>query len=655
MKRGFSLVELMFALGLVLLTFGLFTLNLRPRQGSAERMAQVVAGEIKAARERALATGIPTAVVFPAQATGFSQSLAVVQGNFKPRVERVVNLGRDMRGSYLFYGFWDVPKPQQVGDDSTLFNGGSEFDLLAWQPPPDLDMLVFLPSGAMVTNGVVFDHARHIVCCDGLTLGSGSVGGQSFARLTEVARPFTVRVATTGQVEIIRGLVDGSVPMRDPYPPASACAPALAAATPANEIPTATAELFPNPNAATLPAGASGTVKLKGFVSLRLEAEDEDGDTLYSRWTSPDGGTFSQAELTEMQWDPVNQHWTSLHEWRPPNDAVPNQEFTLEYEVVDQRGGQASGVVGLTGKISVLPRGRIVIAADPNGEGNAEICALNADGTDLTNLTNFPGPDTDPSWSPDGSLITFSSLRGGRWNIYTMNPDGSQLQEVVNSGAHGLNQAFNPEFDPTGNYICFSAQVGSTFELFVVKVDGSDPTPLGQAPVGGVTGLRQLGVSGMTDPVSMVNYHVWDPSGQFILAEGGPTEYRLNGQGETVDYRSNLYVVEVATGTWTNITNYTGALVHSPNFLPGTDEIIFATDAGGGESIHRGRLDLTSSPPQLLNDSYTPACGARPSPDGEFVLAHGWGDLEVSAVDGSGRRTLLQGIGRGHPSWAISF
>ncbi|MCA9793944.1 MAG: hypothetical protein KC910_19180, partial [Candidatus Eremiobacteraeota bacterium] len=243
MKRGFSLVELIFALGLVLLTFGLFTLNLRPKEGSAERLAQVLAGELKAARERALATGVPTAVVFPQQATGFSQNLAVLSGNFRPRIDRVVDLGRDMRGSYLFYGFWDNASPQQVGDDPTPFNGGTEFDLLAWQPPPDLDMLVFLPSGAMVTNGVVFDHARHIVCCDGLTVGGGTVGGQSFAHLSEVARPYTVRVANTGQVEIIPGLVNGSATLRAPYLPASAGAPALTAATPANQVPTASAEL----------------------------------------------------------------------------------------------------------------------------------------------------------------------------------------------------------------------------------------------------------------------------------------------------------------------------------------------------------------------------------------------------------------------------
>jgi Tol biopolymer transport system component len=40
-----------------------------------------------------------------------------------------------------------------------------------------------------------------------------------------------------------------------------------------------------------------------------------------------------------------------------------------------------------------------------------EIWAVNRDGSGDTNLTNDPSYDTGPSWSPDGSEITFSSTR----------------------------------------------------------------------------------------------------------------------------------------------------------------------------------------------------------------------------------------------------
>jgi Tol biopolymer transport system component len=73
---------------------------------------------------------------------------------------------------------------------------------------------------------------------------------------------------------------------------------------------------------------------------------------------------------------------------------------------------------------------------------NEEIWVINVDGTGLTRLTstnqdwhgylNSPH-DTLPSWSPDGSALTFArfspSLAGSA--IYVMNPDGSGLRQIL--------------------------------------------------------------------------------------------------------------------------------------------------------------------------------------------------------------------------------
>jgi len=66
-------------------------------------------------------------------------------------------------------------------------------------------------------------------------------------------------------------------------------------------------------------------------------------------------------------------------------------------------------------------------------KGNeVDIFTLDPDGSNLRQLTFNQGKNEDPVWSPDGRYIIFSSNRNGRFQLYLMNADGSNQQKITN-------------------------------------------------------------------------------------------------------------------------------------------------------------------------------------------------------------------------------
>ena len=111
-----------------------------------------------------------------------------------------------------------------------------------------------------------------------------------------------------------------------------------------------------------------------------------------------------------------------------------------------------------------------------NREGRHEIYVMDADGGNPQNLTNSPATDLYPSWSPDGDRIAFSRReRNGEEHseIYVMDADGGNPQNITNNPA----QDQDPSWSPDGDHIAFVSARNQilTADIYVMDADGQNP------------------------------------------------------------------------------------------------------------------------------------------------------------------------------------
>ncbi len=111
-------------------------------------------------------------------------------------------------------------------------------------------------------------------------------------------------------------------------------------------------------------------------------------------------------------------------------------------------------------------------------------------GNIIKKLTNEPGYDAEPTVSPQGDKIVFTSMRSGDLELWTMDANGGNLHQVTN----GLGYDGGAFFSPDGKKLIFRSSRPKTpeaikeykdlladglvmpthMELYVCNVDGSD-------------------------------------------------------------------------------------------------------------------------------------------------------------------------------------
>lgn len=169
-------------------------------------------------------------------------------------------------------------------------------------------------------------------------------------------------------------------------------------------------------------------------------------------------------------------------------------DYDFEIYVMDADGENVARLTTSAGEDwqpSWSPDGKQIVFASVR-TGDWEIYTMDADGGNVTQLTDRPGLDWTPEWSPDGAQIVYArrgvpgevpvvdeavqaEAPADTWDIFLMASNGDSVEQITNDPGNDI----EPTWSPDGKYIAFSSDRSGSIAIYVMDADGSRQESIG--------------------------------------------------------------------------------------------------------------------------------------------------------------------------------
>jgi len=119
--------------------------------------------------------------------------------------------------------------------------------------------------------------------------------------------------------------------------------------------------------------------------------------------------------------------------------------------------------------------GGIIAFASDRNSGRMDLYLINADGSELAQITHTKDDIISPSWSPDGSNLAFLVSRSGQLSLSILSLDSALANPLTDHSISLVEDPVEespPSWSPDGSMIFYAAEEEGIVNLFKIDSDG---------------------------------------------------------------------------------------------------------------------------------------------------------------------------------------